>query len=199
MRSKRVLIFGSSLCRDLSYLDERRSYLLNNNTTINLSYNFHPGKSFEFFLRNPHLLPKILACDGQTPDIVLVIFGGNSISTQVEDKVLYKYARDFYSLLRCELNNLNPNAIVIASEVPMRYVYSGFKNTPRPELFKAVRHRLNLKIRDIKSKNYLCRVESDGRLDKKSFYRDGIHFKPRGNVRFMNIILCTLSYVLRRH
>ena len=78
----------------------------------------------------------------------------------------------------------------------MRYVYNGYKNTPRPEIFKEIRHRVNLKIRNSKAKQYLCRLEGKGRLDKRSMYRDGVHLTVKGQFRHFNIILRTLDYVL---
>ena len=148
----KVLLFGSSLCRDLYSLDEKKIYKIGGET-IEFKYSFHPGKSFEFFLNKPHLIEPILKQRGETPDIVLVILGGNSISTIVEPKLIFENTRKFYSLLRDKLNIVNPKAKIIACEVPMRYIFNNFKNTPRPHIFRNIRHRVNRKLRDIKSKD----------------------------------------------
>ena len=129
---KNVLIFGSSLCRDLSTLDECRVYKIRG-VELEFRYRFFSGKSFDYFLENPHLLYDILSDNGNTaPDIVLTIFGGNSIATNTPNTQLYAEARNFFSLLRAELNLLNPSAIIVASEIPKRYIYNHYKKTPRP-------------------------------------------------------------------
>ena len=147
----KLLILGSSLCRDLYELDESRLYTVNG-TNIYFRYSFHRGKSFDYFLDNPKTLVSILKHKGEIPDIVLVILGGNSISSNTPIEKIYSKAREFYSSLKSKLSLLNPQAKIIASEIPMRFVYNNFKNTPRPEIFRNIRHRVNLKIKNIKSK-----------------------------------------------
>ena len=189
-----VLIFGSSLCRDLETLDERRYYEVRG-IVIHFSYKPFSGKSFEHFVDTPSNFDDIVALK---PDIILSIFGGNSISSKKSDLVHYFYAKRFYAILRKKFDQINPSTIIVASEIPMRYVYNGYKNTPRPHIFRAIRHRINLKIRNSNAKQFLCRLEGDGRLDKKSLYRDGVHLKIKGQVRHFNIILRTLDYIFEK-
>ena len=76
----KVLIFGSSLARDLKYFDQEAcKYICA--IRFKFVHRYYSGKSFEFMKANPKCIEDALSCK---PDFVLVIFGANSISTDVE-------------------------------------------------------------------------------------------------------------------
>ena len=80
----RVLIFGSSLARDLWRFDRIRVYTIAG-IEVEFIYRFFKGKSFEYFLDHPYEISNVLSCE---PDFVLVILGANSITTKIEPKPL---------------------------------------------------------------------------------------------------------------
>ena len=191
--SVNTLIFGSSLVKYLGIFDPLHIYNIGGQS-FKFTYKDYPGESFEYFLEKPERLDSVLSA---SPDVVIVILGGNSISTKVEPEVLYSRAKNFYRLLNEKLLRINPSAKIIASEIPLRFVKNGFKNTPPPEQFKFIRHRVNLKLRDCKYKHYLFRVEGPGRLDCRSNYnRKGIHLSFKGLNKQLDLLLSTLQYML---
>ena len=144
-------------------------------------------------LTNPHLIDRALA---NHPDIVIVVFGANSISTDVHKKDVLENCRNFYELLHSKLMHQNSNAKIIATECPMRFVYDHDHNTPIPDDFRKFRKSLNSKIEGLKCKNYLLRLSGADRLELEKRYRDGVHFDEIGvQIFFENIIKC-LQYVL---
>ena len=78
----RVLVFGSSLARDLWEFDRIRLYFIAG-VKVEFTYKFYKGKSYEYFIDHPDEIEKALSCQ---PDLVLVIFGANSITTEIHDR-----------------------------------------------------------------------------------------------------------------
>ena len=194
---KKLLIFGSSISRDLKNFDTRKFYKING-VQFKFIYRDFSGKSFEHFLKpkNHYLLDSVLSC---RPDYVLVIFGGNSINAFVERDSVLDAARDFYSLLNEKLSTVNPNGKIIASQVPLRFVRKPNKhNTPPPDEYAKFRKALNKKINCLRSKHHMLVIGGPGNLDSEEYFRDGIHFTDVGQEMLLNIILSTLSYILNR-
>lgn len=187
-----VLFLGSSLTK---YAEEYDDEILHYIRAIKFKfeYKYYSGKSFEYMVRNPHLIDRALECN---PDFIIVIFGANSISTKVQQKNVLDSCRDFYSILHEKSMNRNHNIKIIASECPMRYVYDNNHNTPVPQDFWKFRRYLNKKIGGLKSKHYTLRLSGDERLELKSCYSDGVHFSARGLKIFFEQTIKCLQYIL---
>ena len=172
----KLLIFGSSLARDLSWYYPPGSYTIGGKT-VDIVYESFPGKSFEFFIANPTKIDRVL--NYHRPQLVLVIFGANSISTNLPKKNLLENSRTFYQLLKDSSLKYSPEIKIIAHQVPLRFVYNGFKNTPKPDCFKLIRTTLNNKIRKLKSIDYYLAIGGSDwtRLYHEEYFRDGIHFE----------------------
>ena len=188
----KVLVFGSSQARDLYLFDDETIHYIRA-IRFKFFYKFHSGKSFEYILSNPHLIDEALNC---RPDFVIVIFGANSVSTEVEKKNVLDACRDFYQLLYTKLNQQNVNAKLIASECPMRYVYNLNHNTPPPPEFFKFRRSLIKKIDCLREKHYKLRLSGKARLESEVCYRDGVHFTPEGLQTFFSNIIGCLQYIL---
>ena len=172
----KCLIFGSSLARDLRYLDRQRSFIISGHR-VEFTYAPFTGKSYEYFIDNPSKISQVLRSN--RPNYIIVIFGGNSISTKVPTRVVLKNCQIFFELLRESVQNICPHAKVIAHQVPLRFVYNGFKDTPDPETFRKVRNYLNHKLRFLPTIDYILAIGGSDwtRLDHEQYFRDGIHFE----------------------
>ena len=129
---RKVLIFGSSFVNHLENFDttvDKRHTIAGQETQF--SYKGFRGKSFDLFLDNPSILDRVLQ---DRPDYVFVLLGSNSITTIVEESSILNKARDFYELLTEKLKIFNPEAIIIASQVPLRFVENSNNrhHTPAP-------------------------------------------------------------------
>ena len=190
----KTLIFGSSLCNKLESFDRKKNHTIKGKKFV-FRYRGFSGESFENFIDQPNRIDNILIED--VPDVIVVIFGGNSISTLIEPPIVYRWAKDFYALLKARLNIFNPSAVIVASEICMRYVYNGFKDTPLPDRFDKIRHQVNLKIRDSPNKDYLFRVEGQGRLDhRRNYDKYGVHLSETGLDLRLTLLLSTLEFMV---
>ena len=124
----KVVLFGSSFFKYLSFHDKKRIHDVGN-AKAHFYYQHFSGKSFEDFMNDANSIDRVLR---SIPDIVVVHFGGNSISNTRTKRELIDNCTRFYDLLRERLNIINPNAVVIASPIISRYVYDNKFDTPPP-------------------------------------------------------------------
>ena len=194
----KLLILGSSLARDLSWYYPESEYTIGGKT-VKICYESFIGKSFEYFVDNPKKIDKILC--SHEPQLILVIFGANSISTRVPKKKLLENCRDFYQLLKNSVLNHCPETKIIAHQVPLRFVYNGFKNTPDPETFKLIRTTLNNKIRKLKTIDYYLVIGGSDwtKLDHEEYFRDGIHFECFAIEIQFELIVKKLEFIFSKH
>ena len=195
---KRVLILGSSLAKYLCFFDRRRSYWIWGQR-VKFSYRFFPGKSFDYFL-NPnhgHILDGALAF---SPDYIIVILGGNSIKSNVPQRVIMKEAREFYQLLNRKYLAINPRGVIVASQILLRFIRdpNNRYHCPDPDEFAKRRNKLNRKILSLRYKHYLLVVAGPGNLDHEGYFRDGTHLGDEGLEFQLNRICDTLGNIFRR-
>ena len=190
----RVLAFGSSLARDLGDFDQQKSRIIAG-VQVDFTYRAFPGTSYEHFLSQPWLIDEVLECQ---PDYVLTIFGGNSIKRSVEPGVLYDNARAFFNLLKRKLQTVNPAGKIIAHQIPLRFVTNGFYDCPKPKEFAKIRNNLNRKVMNFGSTDYILLIAGRGpdKLDKRSLFKDGIHFKPTGLRLQLARVIAKLEHIL---
>ena len=188
----KFLIFGSSLAYHLGVFDQVKTRVING-ITVEFIYKSFSGKSYEHFLKNPHLIDEVLQCQ---PDLVLVILGTNSISTKVTKSVLLQRCGDFYRLFRQRLDLVNPEARVISHQLPLRFVYDHRHNTPKPPQYKLLRNYVNSYVNLMPEVDHMLVIGGRGRLDDKNLFRDGIHFKDIGLQIHYNIIIGKLRHIL---
>ena len=190
---QKILVFGSSLASGLESYDTQRNYFLKG-YSVEFLYSSHRGKSYEFFIDKPKTFDEILNCN---PDYIVVIFGGNSISTEVPKSVVLKNCRIFYQQLYDRAILINPNVKIIATSLPMRYVYNYSHNTPIPDEYKKLRNYVNQRIKSLTCKHFVLNICGPNNLDNVEYYKaDGVHFNYLGKKRFFQIILDKIEYIL---
>ena len=187
------LIFGSSFAGYLERHDTIKFRLVGH-TTVEFRYHAFSGAGYARFLEDPGCLDEVLSC---RPDFVLTILGANSITKGIDRTRLWRQCRSFYELLRESLDRVNPDAKIIAHQLPMRYVYNGRHRTPRPTLFKPLRDHINKKLKWCPQVDYLLLTAGKNKLDRRGWYkRDGVHF-TQAALRFqLNLILAQLHWIL---
>ena len=126
----------------------------------------------------------------------MVIFGGNSISTLRPKHELLTNCRTFYVLLHTKVKAINSNALIIAHQLPLRFVTNGNYNTPDPETYRKLRNAVNEKVRKLPTKDYMLLTASKSKLDNPKYYHDKIHFDDDGLEIQLNCILRKLKLIL---
>ena len=199
----KILIFGSSFVNHLEKFDKTKDKI---HTVAGFSAQFiykgYRGHSFDLFLDKPAILDEILQC---CPDYVFVLLGSNSITTRVNEASILDQARDFYKLFTDKLQVLNPNAVLVASQLPLRFVEdtNNIHCTPPPEEYKRIRDKVNQKIKRlecIKNQHYMLLIAGKGRLDSKEYFgKDGVHFNHQGKELQLKLIKDTLAYILKKN
>ena len=188
----KLLIFGSSYCKYLSRYDKIRYHKIGKNL-VKFEYEYFSGKSYEYFIDDPNKIDDVLSCK---PDFVLVIFGGNSISTKRPKQQLLINCRTFYQLLNAKLKAVNPCAKIIAHQLPLRFVTNGKYDTPDPETFRNLRNAVNEKVRKLPTKDYILLTASKNKLDNPNLYCDRVHFNEDGLKIQLNCIIAKLKFIL---
>ena len=131
----KILVFGSSYCRDICEVDKVHNRVFHG-INVEFIHRFFPGKSFEYFLETPSRIDTVLSSN---PDYILVLFGGNSISTITPKKEILDNCRDFYDILYHKAILRNPDCKIVASQVPLRFVNKRNRHhTPFPKELKKI-------------------------------------------------------------
>ena len=163
----KITIFGSSLVEHLAQFDKYWKHTLEGGQEVEFTYYGYSGWSFHNFLSKQGLgeMDDILA---ENPDMVIAILGANSIKLTVDPRVVMYDASRFYRTLNEKFLAVNPKGIIVASQLPLRFVRNPKKNkhkTPNPKLFKRIRDKVNTKIVSLKTKHYTLAIGGPGRLD----------------------------------
>ena len=192
----KLLVFGSSLARDLASFDKKRVHKVYGKQ-VKFIYRFFPGKSFEHFLekRNRWKINDVLKCK---PDFICVIFGGNSIKMGINwDDVLVS-CRNFYQLLFDRFMSFNPRGKIIASQVILRFNRNPNNRfrCPDPDTFRSFRNLINRKLNKLRSRHHMLIVAGRNNLDDESLFLDGTHLNVYGQEIQFHILVRTLAHVI---
>lgn len=191
---KKLLLFGSSHVAYLRNYDITRVHHLSGEK-VRFIYRPFSGKSFEFFINNPYLIDRVLRC---VPDYILVLFGGNSIKYTVQKSEVLTNCRIFYEILHEKIQLINPNAIIIAHQVPLRFNRNpnNKHHCPPPQEFKIFRDYLNNKIKKLWCKHYMILIGGPNCLDNESMFRDGVHLNVAGLKIQLLLIIEKLDFII---
>ena len=193
----KLFIVGSSLVDKLGQFDTEWKHTLRCGRVVDFEYYGSSGWSFENFLSEKGLtkLDRILA---KKPDMVLAILGANSIKTTVDPRTIMHQASRFYQTLNTKFLAINPKGIIIASQLPLRFVRGprNKHNTPDPHTFSKIRNKINTKIVSLKTKHHTLAIGGPGRLDQEAWFEDGVHFTQEGLAFQLDIILQKLHRIL---
>ena len=118
------------------------------NVSMTLSFVHQGGKGYEFFNSSEAHKAQIVM---SRPDIILVILGGNGVSSGAEIPTVSAQMRKFHEWLR----GACPGAIIIAAESEPRYDLNLTDNKGNPvESYKERRNAFNQALNRTKSKDF---------------------------------------------
>ena len=191
-----LMVFGSSIARDLSEFDKKRVHRIRGRK-VKIIYRAFPGKSFEYFLapENRWQIAHVLRC---RPTYVCVMFGGNSIKMGINWEDVLVSCREFYRLLYDAYMAVKPDGLIIASQILLRFNRNP-KNKyqcPDPDTFKAFRNLINRKINKLKTKHHMLIIAGPKNLDQEYWFRDGTHLRWAGQRRQFAILRRTLGHIM---
>ena len=186
MENVHVAIFGHSYVRDLSNLNR---FLVSTGSGVDfrLHYFHHPGATFETFLKQPRRFDSLVDCN---PRIVICLLGGNDIRTNVDLKIVYEHAKEFYKLLKSKL----PKSLIVASQVEDRYLKSENRfGTPPEALFHKLANHLSRAIKNITHKDKLLMIRGRALLSNKRFFvTENVHLNQLGLNKLFDLIVSFL-------
>ena len=194
--AKGVLLLGHSYVNYLNdfgwrdYSRDRRGHF------VGLSHEFmsYPGRDFGYFTSENLLNP----VREYNPHIVVVIFGGNSITTDRTNTQNKRDAKRFYQYLRLVIN---PNCLVLAVQVEKRYYsHVNLYMCPEPEEYNKKRNILNNYLqRQLKHQRLVDHVIMLGGevFSKELHYQDdGVHLNQLGLDMYRRIIENGIDYAI---
>ena len=153
---------------------------------MSLEFVHERGKGYEFFNSSELMKSQIV---NSKPDIVLVILGGNGVSSKTDIPQVSAQMRLFHAWLR----EACPNVIIIAAECEPRYNLNLYDHLGKPvESYYLRRNAFNQALNRTKSKDFLLRTANY--LNHRRFYgKNGVHFNARGNRFYWGLIIDCLS------
>ena len=195
----RVLLFGHSYVNHLRQLGGwNRDITLQNNTRVNIEFLFksYPGKDFQYFLDHDETFNIVTS---EQPDAIVVILGGNSITSQYEDSEIKQMAESFFKKLN---DYLNPGCVRFVAQVETRFCERGNRfGTPEHKEFEKRRGRINHCYGGrLKRKGLLDRVILLGSSKflnaRENFADDGVHLKKQGLELYQTAVVDSVRYHL---
>ena len=192
----KVLIYGHSYVRDLNQKCQWENCLLVNQAPVNIEYCFRYfcGKDFEFVLNKEGEFDVVAALQ---PDIIVVVFGGNSIVNYKSNEDIRTLIWNFYQKLRESL----PSATIIATQIEPRYCAPGNRHgAPAFEEFNRRRTVMNNYMNKTVKKagfiNNMVLLGSPEYLNHHQYFGDGVHLKGIGLQRYQTAVVGSIKYVL---
>ena len=178
----KIAVFGHSYVRDIQCL-ENSDHIYVDGAPFNLKYFSFPGYCFRNFLSDPKLLVNLVAF---SPDIVVVILGGNGVNIDSDLGVLKSDCENFYVLLKSKL----PQAYVIATQIEHRHLYSVNRHgTPTADLYKKLANNFNKWLIRQPFKDKILMVNGENKLGNSKFFRsDGIHLNFEGRFLYFELL-----------
>ena len=197
----RILLFGHSYVNHLRQLGHWNTEVtLNNNNRVALEFLFrsYPGKDYQYFLEHDETFDVFRA--GHF-DAVVIVLGGNAITTRHSDPEIRSMAEEFFTKLN---TYLRPGCVRFVAQVETRFCEPGNRfGTPEHAEFERRRTLLNncytVKLRRkglidrvilLGSKNYLN--------NRDNFADDGVHLKPEGLELYKRAVVSSVHYHLNK-
>ena len=137
----------------------------------------------------------MVSLEGQKPDFVIVILGGNDLKADSKLPDIYKESETFFRLLKERV----PKATVIAAQIENRFYKPNNRfESPVGEKFDYLRRYYNRFLKRKKFKDFLLQVQGPSLLDNKEFYKDCVHLNERGLRKYLQLIKKTLLYIVEK-
>ena len=197
----RILLFGHSYVNHLRQLGHWNTEVtLQNNNRVALEFLFrsYPGKDYPYFLEHDETFDVIRA--GQF-DAIVIILGGNAITTQYSDPEIRSMAENFFTKLN---TYLRPDCVRFVAQVETRFCEPGNRfGTPEHAEFERRRTLLN--------NCYTGRLRRKGLIDRvillgsrqylnnrNNFAADGVHLKTEGLELYRQAVVSSVRYHLNK-
>ena len=197
----RVLLLGHSYVNHLRHLGNwNREVTLQDNSRVSLEFLFksYPGKDFRYFLDHDETFNVVRS---EQLDAVVVILGGNSITSQYGNVEIKQMAENFFKKLN---NYLKPDCIRFVVQVESRFCKAGNR-------FGAPEHKEFERRRTLINNCYNGRLKRLGLVDRvillgssrflnaeKNFDDDGVHLKRQGLELYQTAVVDSVRYHLDR-
>ena len=197
----RVLLFGHSYVNHLRHLGNwNREVNLQDNSRVSLEFLFksYPGKDFRYFLDHDETFNVVRS---EQPDAIVVILGGNSITSQYGNAEIKLMAEDFFKKLN---NFLKPGCIRFVVQVETRFCKAGNRfGAPEHKEFERRRTLINNWYNGrIKRKGLVDRVVLLGSIKflntEENFDADGVHLNRQGLESYQTAVVDSVRYHLDR-
>ena len=175
---RNITVVGHSYVRRLKEYREshfrRPQFLSINGHRFRLSYVFRGGKDYSFYNQSNAYKLRILE---KSPDIVIIILGGNKVCGQEPVPTISEQMRIFHAWLRGAL----PNSLIITAEVEPRYSYNPLLPPDHiGESYAERRSAFNQAVKRMRDKNHMLRLATI-LCDSYYFTRNGVHLCDAGN------------------
>lgn len=186
----KVAIFGHSYVKQLARLGNFKCVI--EGQQCELEYIYKSGASYKTFLDDDYWLQKVFS---YSPDMVVVILGGNDILNNVKNATIYEHCKQFYGQLKEGL----PGAKIVAAQVECRFYNEANKwNAPSELEFKKRRNDLNCYLRRLKLKDYMHLIAGPNRLDNQAYFKDAVHLSSAGIKKYFVLLKQTITFIHRK-
>ena len=195
----RVTLVGHSYVRRLRDYrigqGDDESRLTVDGTEMQLSYVFQGGVNFKFFNSSGSHKTEIIKSN---PEVIVVILGGNGVSSGTDIPLVSAEMRKFHAWLR----EVCPEAITIASESEPRFDKNpDQRGNNVPESHWCRRNAFNLAVgRMLKKRKCDFVLRTSTYLNHREFYdRFGYHLSDRGNHFYWGLVKETLARAVQKY
>ena len=198
----KVLVVGHSYARDLKSVFpvlDNLSLELKNEEKVHFDLRFlaYPGKDYRYFLDHPELFELI---KDAKPDIIVIILGGNSIVASKTNSQINQEIRLFYTHLKTVLGK---DCIRLAVQIEARFALPNNPfGTPLAEEYNqrrnVINNYVNKNMKRAKLVDGIISLGGVGFLNNESEYRDGVHLKQTGLLKYQIAFLHGIQYALNK-
>ena len=194
----KVLLLGHSYVKYLERLgDWDREVKLDSGESLNLEFSFRSqaGKDYDHFLTSQSELEFV---DLLRPDIIVVILGGNSITTQVTNSEIKWKSTEFF----IKLNEvISDQCLKLVVQVEPRNCEAGNKfGTPEFEEFNRrraiINNHYNTTLKKRKLVDHVVLLGSLNFLQHPSDFSDGVHLNINGLNKYKDTVVGALLHAL---
>ena len=171
--------------------------LKNEEVLFNIRFLAYPGKDYQQCLDNSELFELIKA---ENPDVVVIIFGGNSIVASKTNSQINQSIKLFYTQLNSVLSE---DCIRLAVQIEAKFA---FPNNPfgtplaieYNQRHNVINDYVNRNIKRTKLIDGIITLGGVGFLNNENEYQDVIHLKQQGLLIYKMAIMNGLAYALNK-
>ena len=195
----KILIVGHSYVKYLRELAWKESFTKSNGSVVHLDYQFlfYPGEDFHQFISIADRFETVSEID---PDLVVTVFGGNSITNYRSNNEIKDNAFRFFQRLR---GVVRPDCLILATQIEARHLpYGNRHDVPQFDEFNRRRQNINnFMNKEIKWNGFIDHMILLGSIkfiNNPDNYRDGVHLNVQGMSTYRQVIENCILYALQK-